>query len=208
MRHLIDTYIEAEEAHEISPFEGLTLLEIIEKTGIEQAIDQLPDGLKASHNTVLKTIENNLRSKVDGSKHNDPAFYEKMSQQLQELIDSRKAKALRYEDYLKEIAELAKKVQSGASDDYAPELNTSGKRALFNNIYLAQENSEPDEAAKEEAMSLALQLDEVVIRERPDDWRGYEPKERAVKAAMFSVLQDEGEVERLFPIIKEHRVEY
>jgi len=38
MRHLIDTYIEADEPRKISPFENLGLLELIVKTGIADAI--------------------------------------------------------------------------------------------------------------------------------------------------------------------------
>jgi type I restriction enzyme R subunit len=54
---------------------------------------------------------------------------------------------------------------------------------------------------------LAIDIDAVVKRERPDDWRGNLVKERAVQQAIFSVLNDEEEVEKLFMVIK-HQVEY
>jgi len=38
MRHLIDTYIEADEPRKISAFENMGLLELIQKTGIANAI--------------------------------------------------------------------------------------------------------------------------------------------------------------------------
>jgi type I restriction enzyme, R subunit len=38
MRHLIDTYIEAEEPRKISPFDGMSLTDLIVKTGIANAI--------------------------------------------------------------------------------------------------------------------------------------------------------------------------
>jgi type I restriction enzyme R subunit len=38
MRHLIDTYIEADEPRKISPFDNIGLLELIVKTGIANAI--------------------------------------------------------------------------------------------------------------------------------------------------------------------------
>ena len=47
MRHLIDTYIEAEEPRKISPFDGMPLLDLIVKTGIANAINQMPKGLKS-----------------------------------------------------------------------------------------------------------------------------------------------------------------
>ena len=38
MRHLIDTYIEADEPRKISPFDNIGLLDLIVKTGIANAI--------------------------------------------------------------------------------------------------------------------------------------------------------------------------
>ena len=46
MRHLIDTYIEADEPRTISPFDNMSLLELIVKTGIAKAISQQLGGLK------------------------------------------------------------------------------------------------------------------------------------------------------------------
>src|SRR5208337_1603731 len=40
MRHLIDTYIEADEPRKISPFDNMGLLELIVKTGIAEAISK------------------------------------------------------------------------------------------------------------------------------------------------------------------------
>jgi type I restriction enzyme R subunit len=73
MRRLIDTYIEADEPRKISPFDNLSLLELIVKTGIADAINSLPEGLKANKEAVAETIENNVRSKIIKEHLNDPA---------------------------------------------------------------------------------------------------------------------------------------
>ena len=57
-----------------------------------------------------------------------------MSALLDEIIAARKAKAIEYEEYLKRIAELAKKVEAGQAEDTPTELDTPGKRALYNNL--------------------------------------------------------------------------
>ena len=36
---------------------------------------------------------------------------------------------------------------------------------------------------------------------RPDGWRGVQAKEQLIKAALYGVLQDPVEVERLFPVL-------
>ena len=134
MRHLIDTYIEADEPRKISPFDDMGLLDLIVKTGIADAIATQLGGLKGNKNAIAETIENNVRSKIIKEHLNDPAFYEKMSALLDEIIAARKAKAIEYEEYLKRIAELAKKVEAGQAEDTPEALDTPGKRALYNNL--------------------------------------------------------------------------
>ena len=44
------------------------------------------------------------------------------------------------------------------------------------------------------------------VREvRPDGWRGVSPREKTVKAALYDILKDEAEVERIFLVIKAQR---
>lgn len=188
MRHLIDTYIEADEPRKISPFDNMGLLDLIVKTGIANAIANKLGGLKGNKNAIAETIENNVRKKIIKEQLNDPAFYENMSALLDEIIAARKAKAIEYEEYLKRIAELAKRVDAGQAEDTPEELDTPGKRALFNNL------------AKNEG--LALQIDDAVKKVRPDGWRGIQAREQVIKAALYGVLQDVAEVERIFLIIK------
>ncbi len=86
MRHLIDTYIEADEPRKISPFDDMGLLDLIVKTGIADAIATQLGGLKGNRDAIAETIENNVRSKIIKEHLNDPAFYEKMSALLDEII--------------------------------------------------------------------------------------------------------------------------
>ena len=101
----------------ISPFDNVGLLDLIVKTGIADAIAAKLGALKGNKGAIAETIENNVRSKIIKEHLNDPAFYEKMSALLDEIIAARKAKAIEYEEYLKSIAELAKKVEAGHADD-------------------------------------------------------------------------------------------
>lgn len=187
MRHLIDTYIEADEPRKISPFDNMSLLELIVKTGIGNAISSQLGGLKGNENAVAETIENNVRSKIIREHLNDPAFYDRMSALLSEIIAARKAKAIEYEEYLQRIAELAKRVEAGQAEDTPRTVDTAGKRALYNNL-------NQDEA-------LALRIDQTVRQVRHDGWRGVQTREQVIKAALYGVLQDEDEVERIFLII-------
>jgi len=211
MRHLIDTYIEADEPRTISPFDDMPLLELIVKSGIADAINSLPDGMKGSKGAVAETIENNVRSKIIKDHLNDPAFYDKMSRLLDEIIKARKAKAIEYEEYLKRIAELAKTVESGQAEDTPAQLDTPGKRALYNNLKEVKPVDQVAEEAPEYiegedvALTLAMAIDQAVKSKRPDGWRGIPARENIVKQALYEVLQDVEEVERIFLIIMQQK---
>ena len=213
MRHLIDAYIQADEPRKISPFDNIPLLELVVETGIAEAINTQLGGLKGNKNAVAETIENNVRRKIIKEHLNDPEFYEKMSALLDEIIALRKAKAIEYEEFLKRIAELAKKVQAGKGDDTPEKLDTPGKRALYNNLKIPKgkiaEGSEYNVSSNTDSMlDLALKIDETVKQVRPDGWRGVQAREQVIKAALYGVLQDVADVERMFKVIFEHRGEY
>jgi type I restriction enzyme R subunit len=188
MRHLIDTYIEAAEPRKISPFDNMGLMDLIVKTGIANAINTQLGGLKGNRNAIAETIENNVRRKIIKEHLNDPAYYEKMSALLDEIIAARKAKAIEYEEYLKRIAELAKKVDAGHAEETPAKLDTPGKRALYNNLGQNED--------------LVLRIDDAVKKARPDSWRNIQAREQVIKKALYGLLQDVAEVERIFLIIK------
>lgn len=188
MRHLIDTYIQADEPRKISPFDKIPLIELIVKTGIADAVAAQLGGMKGNETAISESIENNIRRKIIKQSLVDPAYYEKMSTLLDEIIVDRKAKAIEYEEYLNRIAELAEKVETGRDRDTPVKLDSPGKRALYNNL------------GQDEA--LALLIDEMVNEVRPDGWRGIQTREQVIKSALFEIVGDEKEVERIFMIIK------
>jgi len=206
MRHLIDTYIEAAAPRKISPFDNVGLLDLIVKTGIADAIANQMGGLKGNRDAIAETVENNVRSKIMKEHLTDPAFYEKMSTLLDEIIRLRKEKAIEYEEYLKRIADLATRVQAGKAADAPVQLNTPGRLALYNNLngHVADHRAADTTIAygdEDAALDLALRLDEAVKHKRPADWRGVVAKEQMVKQAMYEVLKDIDEVNRLYPIV-------
>ncbi len=205
MRHLIDTYIEASEPRKISPFDNIGLLDLIVKTGIGEAIAEKLGEMKGNQGAVAETIENNVRSKIIKENLTDPAYFAKMSALLDEIIKLRKEKAIEYEEYLKRIGELAAKVQAGKSKDTPETLNTPGKLALYNNLTPKNSMSEPampyGQSTGDAVLDLVMKIDKAVKQARPDGWRGVQAKEMMVKQAMHKVLNNEEEVERLFPII-------
>jgi len=190
MRHLIDNYIQAEDSRPISSFSDMSLLEIITKSGMDEAIDSMPVGNKGSQQSVAETIENNVRQKIIKDHLIDPAFFEEMSTLLNAVIKERRDNAISYEEYLRKIADLASKVQTGKASTTPDAIRTPAQRALYNNL------------GKDEV--LAITIHEKILEVKPDNWRDNGgPREQIVKAALYEILKDFEEVERIFTIIKQ-----
>jgi type I restriction enzyme, R subunit len=208
MRHLIDTYIEASEPRKISPFDNIPLLELLGKIGIEKAIKTLPAGIKNNREAIAETIENNVRSKIVKASLSDPAYYEKMSALLDEIIANRKAKAIEYEEYLRKVAELSKQVMAGKADDTPVQLNTPGRLALYNNLLNKTTSTQAVVAETGNSYGsivMAIEIDTKIKDVRSDNWRGNKTKEQQIKAALYETLNNIDEVERIFLIIQQQQ---
>lgn len=203
MRHLIDTYIEARDPKKISAFDEMGLLEVIERSGLAEAIAQMPGALRQNKDAVAETIANNVRSKIIKEHLNDPAFYDRMSALLKEILDDLKARRISYEKFLKRIAEeVIRPVQNGTSADTPKELDSPAKRAIYNNLSEPSESSTFREGEETTRLGLALKIDRTVRSARPDNWRGNVAKENLIKQALLPVLGfDETELERIFQVI-------
>ncbi len=189
MRHLIDTYIQAEDSRRIDPFGDQSLLDIMIRSGIAKAINNLPEGIRSNKEAIAETIENNVRVKIIKDHLIDPAYFDEMSKLLSEIVKERKANAVSYEEYLKKIAELAKRVTNLTHDDLPTGIKTNAQRALYNNLGKNEE--------------LAVLVDAAVYGSRRADWRGNIPAENLIKQAIYKELKDEVEVERIFRIVEE-----
>ncbi|SDP55418.1 hypothetical protein SAMN05216303_10592 [Rhodoferax sp. OV413] len=190
MRHLIDTYIEAQAPRKISPFDGIGLLDLIVKTGIADAIAERLGDMKGNKESIAETIENNVRSKILREQLTDPAYFAKMSALLDEIIRLRKDRAIEYEGYLARIADVAKRVVAGKSDDTPQQLKTSGQLALYNNLkdrVVTNAVQEPDApyGVTTKTLNTALLLDTAIKAKRLDGWRGVVAREQLVKQAIL-----------------------
>jgi len=186
MRHLIDTYIDAEESKKISAFDDLTIIDLIAKSGVA-AVDSLPERMRKDEKAVAEVIENNVRRLIIEENPTNPKYYEKMSVLLDAIIRDRKDKAIDYARYLKEIAELIQNVKYPSSMTTYPEsIDSDSKRALYDNL----NNNE----------KVALKVNDAILTNKPDGWRGNRIKERTVRLAIKRALEqcdihDEDQVE-------------
>ena len=207
MRHLLDTYIRAEESEKVSAFDNLPLVQLILERG-ESALASLPEGIRRSNQAMAETIENNVRRLIIDEMAVNPKYYEEMSALLDALIAERKRQALDYKEYLEKVVELAKRAHNPDTVRYPSPIDSVALRALFDNLRdrpgLAAllTESQVAETGPTAAEVAALQLDAAIRAAKMDDWRGNRFKERKVRNAIKSVLLDNDLVDRLFEIVK------
>ncbi len=208
MRHLLDTYIRAEESEDLSEFDDLTLVQLIVERG-EAAVDELPRGLRKNREAMAETIENNVRRLIIDETAVNPKYYERMSRLLDALILQRKQEALDYKAYLARIVELTKNVsRPETQSSYPSGINTTALRSLFDNLDGTQlpgeapvhDGTEPTVDVRE---AKALALDSAIRGVKKADWRGNKFKEREVRNAIKSELgENVGLVSTIFEIAK------
>ena len=134
MRHLLDTYIRAEESEQLSGFDDLTLVQLIVERG-EEAVEALPAGIRKSRAAVAETIENNVRRLIIDETEVNPRYYENMSELLEALIRQRKQEAIHYKEYLAQIVDLTRKINRPETQaSYPVSINNAALRALFDNL--------------------------------------------------------------------------
>ncbi|MGB4774335.1 MAG: HsdR family type I site-specific deoxyribonuclease, partial [Daejeonella sp.] len=196
MRHLIDSYIGAEESRMLANFDDMSLVELLVEKG-KEGLNSLPKSIRDNPDAMAEAIENNLRKVIIEESPANPMYYEKMSVLLDELIKLRKEATLEYEKYLNEIIALSGKVKKpNTTSDYPTTINTNAKRALFDNL------------GRNEAM--AIELDNKIMTTKKDGWRDNIQKSKAVKNAITEVLKsyeitDDNEIHRIFDLVKNQR---
>ena len=212
MRHLLDTYIRAEETEKLSAFDDMTLVQLIVERG-EEAVEALPEGIRKDQEAMAETVENNVRKLIIDEMAVNPKYYERMSELLDALIKERRQQALDYKAYLEKIVELTKKVRTpGAGASYPLSINSPARQALYDNLKdakgIAERMTPKDrvaEAPNDAAEAAALAVDDAIRHVKKDDWRSTKRKQREVFIAIKSVLGDEGLTEKIFEIVKHQR---
>ncbi|MBK7516217.1 MAG: type I restriction endonuclease subunit R [Betaproteobacteria bacterium] len=206
MRHLLNTYIQADAAADLGDLGALSLTELIIQTGIHDAIaKKLNDKGNLSKKAIAEGIINNVRKTIIREQLTDPKFYEQMSKLLDDLIAQSRTEAEAYEEFLRKAEELVRKLAEKQPDQGVPTALHGNPEAtvLYNNLDSIPATSFRYPSADEDRAALALRLDLVVRERAPAGWKGDETRERTVQNAIYPLLdRDREATQALFDIIK------
>ena len=205
MRHLLDTYIRAEDSRRLSAFDDMTLVELLIKNGAG-AVESLPDGIRRSEGAVAETIENNVRRLIVDQMAVNPKYYNKMSAVLDALVKQRREEAIEYEAYLQKVIELAGKVKSGeGGGSYPATIKNQFLRAIYDNLPInvkPEHATEPDTGA-DPREEIALAVRHAFREARQADWRDHPIKEKRIRRAIRNALGPfKDHTDAIFKIVK------
>jgi type I restriction enzyme R subunit len=214
MRHLLNTYIQADPAADLGKLGDLSLTELIVETGIHDAIARkLNEKGKLSRNAIAEGIINNVRKTIIRDQLTDPRFYDQMSKLLDDLIVQGRADTVAYEAFLRSAEVLVKRLAAKQPEAGVPTA-LHGRReatAIYNNLprILAvgpinvAEVAEPSADYSNSMVSLALEIDRVMRERAPAGWKGDQAREAQVLNALFPLLDRNREgTLALFDLIK------
>ena len=205
MRHLLNTYVQADPAADLGNLNSLSLTEAIIETGIHDAIARkLNEKGKLSRNSVAEAIINNVRKTIIRNQLTDPRFYDEMSKLLDDLIKQSRADAAAYEEFLKRAEALVKRIAQKSGGKHPTTLNGfPAAIVLFNNLSEIPAKTFQCPADDDGKAILALELDRTMREHAPAGWRGDETREKQVLNALFPVMsRDREATQAIFEIIK------
>ena len=190
MRHLLNTYIQADPADPMSTVDNFSLVELIVQTGVHDAIaKKLNAKGTLSKGAIAEGIINNVRKTIIREQLTDPKFYEGMSRLLEDLIKQSRDDTAAYEEFLRKAEALVRQLgQKGPGNSPAALNGHREATVLFNNldnIATTTFQCPKDEGAK---VKLALDIDLAMRGSAPSSWRGDPAREAQVLNALFPLM--------------------
>ncbi len=192
MRALMDRYISASESEKLADLTDKGLVDLLIEKGAEIDEELKKMQVLQEKEALTEAIINNIRRLITDEMPNNPKYYQRMSELLEELIRRKQEEDLSYKKYLTELAKLAKMTKSPAdSNNYPDWANTKALQALYDNL-------------PKRFQGKTLELHQKILTEKQDNWRNHLLKQRALKNVIKLCLEGitDEELENIFEIIK------
>ncbi|MBJ6978995.1 HsdR family type I site-specific deoxyribonuclease [Luteimonas sp. MC1895] len=213
MRDLLNRYVRADDARALGDMGDLSLVDLIVKTGIHDAIAQKLNAKGASNKAVAEGIINNVRKAIIQERLTDPRFFTEMASLLEDLIQQSHDDAKDYEEFLKQAEALARKLAAHATGgEQAPEALHGRLEAIVVYRNLPDILARPVDAKhvaqvpiwhESELISKAVQIDTAMRESVPADWKGNEIRERVVRGTLLKLVDGDRDArDRLFELVK------
>ena len=186
MRFILDTYVSAHDSTVVSKLDDTPLVELLADKASTTPVDAIIDGVAPGNNGKAEIIDANLTREIIRKMPVNRAYYGKMSELLRKVIEERRLEAISYAEYLRQVAELARRILSPEqTENYPASVRT---RAATRALYDFVQNREEFEGLDLE--QVALDLDESIRDSAESGWLANLQKQRRIKKAIDAVLDE------------------
>ena len=205
MRHLLNTYVQADPAADLGNLNSLSLTELIIETGIHDAIARkLNEKGKLSRNAVAEGIINNVCKAIIRDQLTDPKFCDELSKLFEDLIKQKRDGTAAYEKFLEQAEALVKKIATKNMGSHPHTLHVNAEAlVLYNNLASISATTFQCPTDQEAKAKLAMDIDLTMREQAPAGWKGDDTREKQVLNALFPLMsRDRTATQAIFEIIK------
>ena len=153
----------------------MSIVELLLQGKTTAPVDLIKD-LPGNNEAKAETIDNNLQHEIVKKMSSNSVYYGKLSEMLKKIIIQRKVKAMSYEEYLRQVVELAEAIlhpeESGSYPDKIK--NSAASRALYDYF--------------ERNIDLAIDVDGAIRSSIQPDWKENFQKQQKIKSAIYKKL--------------------
>lgn len=189
MRQLIDNYVRAEDSETLVDLADISFLDLIEIKGTD-AVEDFPQNIKRNERSVAEVLAANMRKMIISERQNNPAYFDKISDLLNQLLQEQKDGKIEYKELIDKLIQKIKEIRSGTKSKYPESIDTQGKQSLYDNFGKDEE--------------LVLKIHEAVKGSAKYGFRdlsGGGMKMKAVKKAVHKVLPKDTTIEKFDEIM-------
>lgn len=175
MRYILDTYIRAEDTRVVSELGNMSIVELLLQGKTTTPVDLVKD-LPGNDEAKAETIDNNLQHEIVKKMSSNSVYYGKLSEMLKKIIMQRKVEAMSYEEYLRQVVELAEAIlHPEMNGSYPDEIKDSAaRRALYDYF--------------EENVELTIDVDGAIRVSIQPDWKRNFQKQQRIRLAIYKKL--------------------
>jgi type I restriction enzyme R subunit len=193
MRQLIDNWVRADDSEKLFEFEDISFLDLIADEGVN-AIEKLSNSIKSKEKSVAETLLANIYRVVNSERPNNPAYYDKVSALLKQLLEDVKSGKMSYKELIERLIQKVREVK-GQKGVYPMAISTLGMKALYDNLGKNEE--------------LAIKIHKAVKENAKDGWRDLSvpAKMKKVRIAVSEALDSDDEelVSQIITIISNQK---
>lgn len=175
MRYILDTYIRAEDTKVVSELGNMSLVELLLQGKTTTPADLVKD-LPGNNEAKAETIDNNLQHEIVKKMSSNSVYYGKLSEMLKKIILQRKIEAMSYEEYLRQVVELAEAILHPENSGSYPDgiKDSAARRALYDHF--------------EANFELTIDVDGAIRVSIRPEWKRNFQKQQRIRLAIYQKL--------------------